>query len=77
MTVTFAVEVTPIITVAFLVFIIPAVILELWGVRRKKKGDTISENVWWAQQRVPGLRFVVAAFLVWLFIHFLFDGKYM
>ena len=72
-----AVEVTPLITVAFLVFIIPAVALELWGVRRKAKGDTISENVWWLQKRIPGLRFVVAAFVAWLFVHFLFDGRYM
>ena len=72
-----AVEVAVPITITFLIFIIPAVALELWGVRRKAKGDTISENIWWMQQRIPGLRYVVAAFCGWLFVHFLFDGRYM
>jgi len=50
--------------------------VELYGAFiRKERGDTFSENVWWLQDRVPGLRWIVAAFValgvVWLLPHFL------
>jgi len=50
--------------------------VELYGAFfRKERGDTFSENIWWLQDRIPGLRWIVAAFLavgvVWLVPHFL------
>lgn len=64
-------------TIAFVLLAIPLVALELYGVWRKEKGDTISENIWWLQKRFWPFRIVVAAFCLWLLIHFGFDGNIM
>ncbi len=42
---------------------------------RSPNGDTLSELIWTAVE-IPVVWWVVAAFLIWLVIHFLFRGKY-
>jgi hypothetical protein len=46
-------------TIAFLALGVPLAALELWGVHQKRKGDTISENVWWLRDHQPVLFAVV------------------
>ena len=43
---------------------------ELWAIFNKQKGDTISEKVWWLY-RIPVVKFLGTAFVVWLGLHFL------
>ncbi len=49
---------------------------EMRGVIRKKKGDTISEFVWWLDSIWPGTKYVVLGFLAWLAVHFFFSGRF-
>lgn len=62
-------------TLIFAAFAIPLIAVELYGVWRQKRGDTISENVWWVLRRWPVLKYFVGAFLIWLFVHFLWLGE--
>lgn len=54
---------------------------EVLGIARKgKRGDTISEMVWWTRDRLPGpLRFGflagLAGFFTWLVAHFAWGGS--
>ena len=49
---------------------------EAWALYRKKRGDTLSEAVWWVLSRARVLQFVAAGFLMWLLIHFVFLGAF-
>lgn len=49
------------------------VAVELLGVWRRKTGDTISEMYWWLQRHAWWVRMPMGGFLVWLFVHFLFE----
>lgn len=57
-------------TLAYLALGIPLLTLELVGVWRPGRGDTISENVWWLEHRFWPFRVFVTAFSVWLTFHF-------
>jgi len=63
----------------FLAIGLPLIAVELYGVARRPGGraggdDTISEMWWETRNRYPFLVFAMAAFLVWLFVHFVFEG---
>lgn len=45
---------------------------EMIGVFSKRNMDTTSEWVWWAEAKIPLLRWVVATFFISLIFHFLF-----
>lgn len=49
-------------------------VLEYFAIKRKKSGDTLSDQVWWLRKNVPGGFFILFAFLSWLVFHFLFEG---
>lgn len=63
----------------FLIFGVPLVLWELRGIRRKAKGDTISEGVWWLRDRrtwwSAGLYAAVLLLVFWLPYHFIFGGS--
>lgn len=81
----FGIEINTWFTLGFLALGIPLIALELYGVyrrvpdpetgKRKWGGDTISENWWWLRERAPWLRVPMAGFLIWLFYHFIFEGR--
>lgn len=55
------------------------VAVELIAIVRKGEGDTLSENVWKLQRRGSWGKFVrwmIAAFLLWLIIHFASGGMW-
>jgi hypothetical protein len=63
----------------YVVLLVALLVVELTGVRRRSPdgtggGDTISELWWWIRRRHPWLVVPMAAFLAWLFAHFVFDG---
>lgn len=73
-----AIELNPVFTIGFLALGLPLIALELYGVARRPGGkagggDTISENWWALRNRYPGLTIPMAAFLIWLFYHFIFE----
>ena len=43
--------------------------VELYGVVKKRRGDTISEHYWWVQKRAPWVRIFLLGFLIWLAVH--------
>jgi len=43
---------------------------EFWGIFNKRKGDTLTEKVRWLY-RIPVVKYVGTAFVVWLGLHFL------
>jgi len=43
---------------------------ELWAIFNKRKGDTLTEKVRWLY-RIPVLKFLGTAFVVWLGLHLL------
>lgn len=49
------------------------VVIEGAALLNKKRGDTLSEHIWFLRSRKVG-RFVVPAFLGWLAYHFLVEG---
>lgn len=63
-------EVNIVWTVIYLVLAVPLIIIELIGVYRRQKGDTISENVWWIQKKFWPIKIVISGFLIWLLVHF-------
>ena len=70
-----AVQVDVAFTIIFAALAIPLTVVELYGVARRQRGDTISENVWWVQRRWPWARYVIGGFLIWLFAHFMWGGS--
>jgi hypothetical protein len=70
----FGVEINLVFTMVYLVLGIPLILLELYGIRRKDNGDTISENWYWLRNRVPVLVVPMVFFLGWLLYHFTFEG---
>lgn len=64
----------PWFTAAYLLFAVPLVAVELYGVWRTDKGDTISEHIWTIRNRWPWLVVPIGGFLVWLLLHFTIDG---
>lgn len=63
---------------AFIILGVAALVLELRGVMRRQKNDTISEEVWWLRKHAPA---VFAVFMVgllvldvWLPFHFTIGG---
>ena len=55
---------------------VAALVWELRGVfNRKKRGDTLSEIVWWVEARSILAWFLLAGGLVWLLVHFLGFGE--
>ena len=62
--------------VAWVLWIAAFLIIETFALLNRDPGaDTLSEMVWIAVS-VPVVWWVVAAFLIWLTIHFLFDGRF-
>lgn len=49
---------------------------ELWTIFNPHENDTLSENVWALMARKPFWGWLIAAFLVWLLVHFLSRGKW-
>lgn len=49
--------------------------LEVWALRDKEKGDTLSEQIW-GLFKWPVLWWTGAGLLIWAVIHFLGKGKY-
>ena len=43
--------------------------VELYGVRRKGRMDTITEHWYWLADRFPWLNVIMALALVWMFCH--------
>lgn len=63
-------------TVAWVVWIAAFVVIETLALLNRDEGaDTLSEHVWIAVSSPP-VWWLTAAFMVWLTIHFLFDGRY-
>ena len=44
--------------------------VELYAVYDKKRGDTLSEQVWRLRDLIPGGMIVLAVFMAWLTVHF-------
>jgi hypothetical protein len=64
-------------TAAWLAVLAAFGVIEYLAVKRKVPGDdndTLSEQVWWLRNNVPGGFFILVAFLSWLVVHFLFGG---
>jgi len=63
----------------FVILGVPLLLWEIYGITRKPGGkagggDTISE-MWYAlRNRHPAVVVAMALFLVWLFVHFVFEG---
>ncbi len=49
---------------------------EFKGILDPKKGDTLSETVWRLLKTAAVWRWLVAAFLGWLIVHFVFFGQF-
>lgn len=69
-------------TVAWILWIVAFVVIEYLAIRREAKGDTLTEHVVrWFSTTERGMawglrRLVLAAFLVWLTIHFFVGGAF-
>lgn len=61
-------------TVAWVVWIAAFGVIEGIALRRKERGDTLSEHVWAVLRRPGPWWFLAAGFLVWLTAHFLGFG---
>ena len=72
-------ELNPFFSVAFLVGFVFLLVLEVWGIRRRGTGDTISEHwraadAWLKARTLVGrwaFRVGTAGLLVWTLLHFL------
>ena len=51
-----------------------ALILEIIALRRKKRGDTLSEQIWALLRKSPVVWFVGLGFFSWLIVHFFAFG---
>ena len=62
--------------IAWVLWIVAFIIIETLALlNREPNGDTLSEFVWQVVA-FPVMWWIGAAFMVWLTIHWLFDGKY-
>jgi hypothetical protein len=50
--------------------------LEGFTLWRKRKGDTLSEQIWAIEHLLPVARWLTGAVLLWLFVHFVFFGRF-
>ena len=64
----------PAFTAAYLALGLALVAVEVVGIRRKGKGDTISDHVWWLRRRFAPTAYIIGGFLVWAIVHFGFEG---
>lgn len=56
-------------TILFAVLGAAIIAVELWGVRRKGRFDTLSEHWWFIQDRLPFVRPLMVVFFLWLVLH--------
>lgn len=51
-------------------------VAEYRAVKRGRRGDTLSEHVWWLRDRIPFRlgRWLIGGFLAWLAFHFIAEG---
>ncbi len=60
----------PLFTVLWGLIFGAGLIVEIIAIRRKGKGDTLSEHVWKLLRTNVVVYFVVLGFFIWLVIHF-------
>ncbi len=66
----------PLFTLTYLVLGVLLGLVELIGIMRPARGDTVSEIFWWFRDRFPRSSAVaLIGFLVWLGLHLLFGGS--
>ncbi|MEK9736188.1 MAG: hypothetical protein VW362_07035 [Candidatus Nanopelagicales bacterium] len=58
-------------TVAWVLWISAFIVIEGVALIRKERGDTLSEQVWFALKKAPVLWWVGAGFMLWVTGHFL------
>lgn len=62
-------------TAGWIVWGIGFAVLEGIAIKRKAKGDTLSEHVWFIVRKTPLFRWLILAAMIWLTLHFTFLGK--
>jgi len=66
----------PVFSITFLIGLVVLVVVEIIGVRRKGKGDTLTEHWRWIESWLPDgwawvFRIFTGGLLVWTLLHFL------
>lgn len=62
--------------IGWIVIFAAGTVWEFKGILDKKRGDTLSETVWRAENVAPVVKWLVAAFLGWLIVHFATGGSF-
>lgn len=73
-------QLNPVFSIVFLFFVGGAFVVEMIGVARKPKGDTLTENWRWIEEWLPNwaawvFRVFTGGILVWAILHFLVGAK--
>ena len=63
-------------TIFWITWLALGLVVEFITIFNHRRGDTLSENVWQLMLTNKCFGWLVAAFLVWLLVHFLSFGKW-